>query len=71
MESLLTQQRMDEITKYWTVKAMQEYGGSFVKNLGAALQSADAYNTLRIQQAFPDYIEQYMDIGLKMKKNEE
>lgn len=56
--------------KYWIVLAMTTYGGSFVKYIGEALRRADQYNTRRLQEAFPDYMETYWDIGLKMKKAE-
>lgn len=38
---------------------MQRYGGSFASHLGEALMHADALNTIRIYQAFPELIEEY------------
>lgn len=39
---------------------MIRYGGSFVKALGQALLVADEHNTERIETAFPEYIEEYV-----------
>ena len=57
--------------KYWIAQAMRTYGGSFVKHIGEALIHADKHNTKRLQEAFPDYMEQYLDIGLEMEKKSE
>ena len=42
---------------------MQRYGGGFVQNLGRALARADDRNISRIKQAFPDYWEEYLQMG--------
>lgn len=42
-----------------TIKAMQVYGGSFVKALANAWQHADEQNSAKIEAAFPEYIEKY------------
>ena len=42
---------------------MMQYGGSFVRALGAALLHADSDNMRRIRQAFPEYWEKYLHIG--------
>lgn len=39
---------------YWTIEAMQKYGGSFVSNLGRAAAHADSINLAKIKDAFPD-----------------
>jgi len=43
--------------------AMIRHGGSFVHHLGVALTHADANNTRRIREAFPDYWETYRDMA--------
>ena len=42
---------------------MQRFGGSFVQFLGRALAHADDRNISRIKQAFPDYWEEYLQMG--------
>lgn len=49
--------RGDELV--YTVRSMRGFGGSFVQHIGAALQTADSSNAVRLQQAFPDLIEKY------------
>lgn len=41
------------------MRAMETYGGSFVKNLVQAMYVADSSNLKRIVDAFPDLIERY------------
>ena len=48
---------------YIVQKAMQKWGGSFVKNLGKALQVADLNNTRLIKEAWSDYWEKYLNMG--------
>lgn len=38
---------------------MQEYGGSFVRALGAAALAADPSNMKKLRDAFPDYWAEY------------
>ena len=45
--------------KLITVRAMKQYGGSFVKALAEALLMADGSNTARIRGAFTDYMAKY------------
>lgn len=45
-------------------EAMIKYGGGFVRQLGYALQHADAVNRLKIQRTWPDYWEQYKEMAL-------
>lgn len=40
---------------------MIKWGGSFVKNLGEALRSADTTNSVRLAVAFPEYMEIYLN----------
>jgi hypothetical protein len=40
---------------------MNRYGGSFVVKLSDALRAADALNTIKIKQAFPEYWKQYLE----------
>lgn len=39
--------------------AMRDYGGSFAQRLADAWMSADAINSHRLAQAFPDLLAQY------------
>ena len=50
---------MDHNQKYYTIRAMQQYGGSFVQCLAKAWERADADNSERIENAFPEYLIQY------------
>ena len=45
--------------KLITIKAMQMYGGSFVKALAAAWLLADDDNAAKIEHAFPAYMAKY------------
>lgn len=44
------------------IKAMVQYGGSFVKHLGEAARFADADNLQRLKTAFPEYWAKYGQI---------
>jgi len=44
-------------------QAMRIYGGSFVERLGCALFYADYGNTQKIKNAFPEYWQDYLEIG--------
>ncbi len=48
-----------------TIRAMEKFGGSFVKALATAWQRADENNSARIEAAFPEYIEKYWVISSK------
>jgi hypothetical protein len=50
---------MIEDEKYYTIIAMERFGGSFVKALGHALRCADMFNTVRIVMAWPEYMTEY------------
>ena len=45
--------------KLITVRAMKQYGGSFVQALAAALLLADVTNVQRLEGAFPEYMMKY------------
>lgn len=42
-----------------TIETMMEYGGSFVRKLGAAALVADPDNLAKIKSTWPDYWSQY------------
>ena len=42
-----------------TIETMMEYGGSFVRKLGAAALVADPDNLAKIKATWPDYWAQY------------
>jgi len=47
------------ITDYDISQAMQRFGGSFVKGLGALWQAGDEINRRRLKVAFPDFWREY------------
>jgi hypothetical protein len=47
----------------YVARMMIKHGGGFVHHLGEALMRADANNTARIKEAFPDYWEQYKEMA--------
>jgi hypothetical protein len=47
------------VTDRKTIEAMMEYGGSFVRKLGAAALVADQENLAKIKATWPDYWAQY------------
>lgn len=51
------------------VDAMQEYGGGFVKALASCYRRADPINFAKLQNAFPEYWEEYEKMA--NKKNHE
>lgn len=56
---------------YWTIEAMQKYGGSFVQALAKAAMVADSQNIQKIKLTWPEYWRQYYDWGQKMKAEDE
>lgn len=46
-----------------TIEAMEKYGGSFVVALAQAARRADKNNLERIKLAFPEYWQQYTQMG--------
>lgn len=49
------------------LKAMEQYGGSFVKALGEALVHSDAINTRLIKNTWPEYWKEYKKIAIADK----
>lgn len=62
---------MDEETKSWMGKAMEIYGGGFVRSLYECMCHADANNFQRLLNAFPEIVEQYTEMGKTLKAREE
>ncbi len=52
---------------WYTVEAMQKFGGSFVQALAKCLHRADHINYKKLKDAFPEYINKYRVMGDKMK----
>jgi hypothetical protein len=61
---------MDE-ELYWTMRAMKQFGGGFVKALADALAQADHINREKIQNTWPEYMQQYGDMGRKLRESKE
>lgn len=68
MEDIETTKKIEE-EKYFVIKSMIAYGGSFVKSLGGALSHADHINTKKIKETFSEYWEEYLGKGKQMKKD--
>lgn len=62
---------MSEDRNYWMVMAMKRYGGSFVAALGEAIIHADSINFGRLEDAFPDYFQDYRELGDSLKIEDE
>jgi len=62
---------MTENEKYWMIKGMTTYGGSFVQALARAFQCADFVNFAKLELAFPEYVKKYIDMGYKLAQREE
>lgn len=58
---------MPDDTDFWTIEAMREYGGSFVKALAELASRADNWNLGRIKVCFKTYWKEYEKHGAKMK----
>lgn len=56
---------------YWTIKAMDEYGGSFVKALANLYRHADPINAPRIRTVWSGYWSKYTRIGEQLKQQHE
>ena len=59
--------KMETDEVYNVSRAMQRYGGSFVQNLGVALSCADDENVAKIKATWPEYWQQYRDMGKNRK----
>lgn len=53
----------------WTIDAMEDMGGSFVKQLGALARRADPQNLEKIKMTWPQYWEEYEQAGIKLEKD--
>ncbi len=51
---------------WWTEEAMLTLGGGFVNALAHAARAADAGNLLKIKQTWPEYWQEYKELGLEM-----
>lgn len=56
---------------HWTVEAMSNYGGSFVKALAKAARFADPSNLELIKKTWPKYWKDYEKEGIKMEARHE
>lgn len=54
---------------YYTLEAMDKYGGSFVSNLANLARVADHVNFAKIKSTWPEYWAEYEKMGLKIKKD--
>ncbi len=54
----------------WTVEAMNQYGGSFVKALAKTAQVADHVNLALIKSTWPEYWKRYEEMGRKLEEQE-
>lgn len=52
------------------INTMIEYGGSFVRKLGAAAIAADSENLAKIKQTWPDYWAQYSRMAKQLSEVE-
>jgi len=52
----------------WTVDAMEDMGGDFVKALGALARRADQINLIKIKIMWPGYWAEYEEIGRDKEK---
>lgn len=55
----------------WTIDAMEKWGGSFVKQLGALARHADAQNLQKIKATWPEYWADYEAKGMALEKENE
>jgi hypothetical protein len=58
------------VTDRDVARTMQEYGGSFVRALGAAALAADPVNLKKIRDAFPDYWANYARMAQQLSEVE-
>ena len=54
----------------WTIDAMEKWGGSFVKALGAAARRADGANLEKIKRTWPEYWADYEKRGIELEEIE-
>ena len=53
-----------------TIEAMMEYGGSFIRKIGAAALVADTENLAKIKATWPDYWAQYQRMAKQLSEVE-
>jgi hypothetical protein len=53
-----------------TIETMMEYGGSFIRKLGAAALAADQENLTKIKATWPDYWAQYSRMAKQLSEVE-
>jgi len=58
------------VTDRKTIETMMEYGGSFVRKLGAAALVADEQNLRRIKSTWPEYWDQYSRMAKQLSEVE-
>jgi hypothetical protein len=58
------------VTDRDVARTMQEYGGSFVRALGAAALAADPVNLKKLRDSFPDYWANYMKMAQQLSEVE-
>lgn len=61
---------MSSINDRDVARTMQEYGGSFVRALGAAALAADPTNLKKIRDTWPDYWAQYIRMAQTLSEVE-
>ena len=61
---------MSSINDRDVARTMQEYGGSFVRALGAAALAADPTNLKKIRGTWPDYWAQYIRMAQTLSEVE-
>ena len=59
-----------QVTDKKTIETMMEYGGSFVRKLGAAALVADDQNLRRIKNTWPEYWDQYTRMAKQLSEVE-
>ena len=52
---------------YWTIEAMEKFGGSFVKALAECARRADRNNLAKIKVAWTEYWKQYEEMGKQLE----
>ena len=62
---------MEDKNKFWMLRAMRVYGGSFASNLAAVWECADCINSAKLEAAFPELIEKYTGMGAHLRRIDE
>ena len=56
---------------YWTIEAMEKYGGSFVKALAEMARRADRQNLEKIKTTWVEYWTEYEKTGRELEEKHE